>query len=40
MAKKEVIPPQKNDLPPKFVLDSTMQKGNIPYDALESFPAN
>ena len=40
MAKKEVIPPQKNDLPPKFVLDSTMQKGNISYDALESFPAN
>ena len=40
MAKKEVIPPQKNDLPPKFVLDSNMQKGNISYDALESFPAN
>ena len=40
MTKKEIVPPQKNDLPPKFVLDSTMQKGNISYDALESFPAN
>ena len=37
MSKKENIPP-KNEPEKKFLIDSTMQKGNISYESLESFP--
>jgi hypothetical protein len=37
MAKKEVET-LKNDLTPKFILDSSMQKGNISFENLEPFP--
>ena len=40
MTKKEIVAPTKNDVAQKFIIDSTMQKGNIAYDSLESFPAN
>ena len=39
MSKKEIVS-LKKDLTPKFVIDSSMQKGNITYDALEPFPEN
>ena len=39
MSKKEIVS-LKKDLTPKFVIDSSMQKGNITYDALEPFPQN
>ena len=39
MSKKENIQPN-NEPAPKFVIDSTMQKGNISYESLESFPQN
>jgi hypothetical protein len=39
MSKKEIVS-LKKDLTPKFVVDSSMQKGNITYDALEPFPQN
>lgn len=39
MSKKENIPP-KNEQAPKFVIDSTMQKGCIPNESLEAFPQN
>ena len=39
MSKKE-IQTLKNQLVPKFTIDSTMQKGNITYEALEAFPQN
>ena len=39
MSKKEVDT-LKNQLVPKFIIESNMQKGNISYDALEAFPQN
>ena len=39
MSKKEIAT-LKNELVPKFVIDSAMQKGNITYEALNEFPKN
>ena len=37
MSKKDIVT-LKNELVPKFVLDSSMQKGNITFESLEPFP--
>ena len=37
MSKKEIVT-LKNELVPKFVLESSMQKGNITFESLEPFP--
>ena len=39
MSKKEVVT-LKNESVPKFVIESSMQKGNISFEALEPFPQN